>query len=100
MDWIEGLPAVPGDYWFCFFEPHRPFLLKPRQGRSTVGADGKLHHIAADFIYKHRLEPPNRVWHMPLEVPQPPEVDRTCPGCPDPANPKSWCRTCGGEGTV
>jgi hypothetical protein len=97
-DWIDGLPVAPGDYWFYQFVPGYPNLSNVEQGKTFYSANLVLMHVAGDFLSEPR--PPGKIWHMPLTLPDPPEVDRTCPECAERGETSQWCRTCWGKGEI
>jgi len=101
MEWIEGLPTEPGDYWFYRVRPGYKSLSRVVQGRSALTGDGSLMYIADDFLWERDFNgSTSRVWHMVLTLPKPPEFDRTCPTCKG-QNPK-WkrCFDCSDTGEI
>ena len=100
MTWIEGFPTEPGDYWFYMTNPGYPNLSRPIAGRTNRNGQGNLMHVAEDFLrpetFKDAL---HRIWHRPLDVPEPPDFDRTCPTC-EGKKTYTRCFDCSGTGEL
>jgi len=78
--WIEGLPSKAGNYWFFILHKDKKRYPGTVQQGVCLKLDGKHFSVCNGngilFVEDFGLDSPNKIWHIPLKTPSPPNYKK------------------------